>query len=148
MEEDNKFNNNNDEIPYDCINKVYTSNIYTFKQIQWNFPNDIQNKIKNEFNNNNDNFIKENTSLLFFKNNNNNKDKIINTIVHSKCICKNYKDINCKSIYCKFNYTKFNKNLNEIRFKDGLEIFDIPSTYLNNIEKRLKKKQQKNLEKN
>lgn len=58
------------------------------------------------------------------------------------CICKDIKNINCISSACRYKYCK-NSNNKEYRFKDGLEILDIPSTMMLTIEKRNKEKLRK-----
>lgn len=62
------------------------------------------------------------------------------------CICKNLKNVNCTSAMCKFGYSKQNVQP-ESRFKDGLEIMDIPSTMMATMQRREKEKQRKKMKK-
>lgn len=62
-----------------------------------------------------------------------------NTCLYFPCICNNIKNPYCISSNCKFPYSK-KINLNEDRFKDGLEIMDIPSSILKNLNKKERKK--------
>lgn len=100
---------------------------YSMDKIKWNFDEKIQNKIRNEeFN------TKSFIPFTFYDD-----KKKIDACLYFPCICDNIKNQNCHSSNCKFQFSK-NSNYNESMLKDGLEIMDIPSTYLINIERKLK----------
>ena len=114
---------------------------------RWNFPIEIQNKIRNELNSDWQDDLTDSCKrsklinpykFIPYKINSNERE----ICPFFPCICKNIKNINCISACCKFKYSK-NSNVQEYRFKDGLEILDIPSTMMNTIEKRAKERLRK-----
>ena len=105
---------------------------YSMDKIKWNFDEKLQNKIRNE------NILesKEITDYIpftFYE-----QPEKIDASLYFPCVCDNFKSSNCHSSNCKFPFSK-GSNFNESMLKDGLEIMDIPSTYLVNIEKKNKK---------
>ena len=107
---------------------------YSLNKIQWNFDQELQNKIRNE----KQDCDNEITNYIPFNMYDNNNDKM-DVCLYFPCICTNVKDINCHSSNCKFPFSK-GSNYKESMLKDGLEIMDTPSTFLNNMERKNNKR--------
>ena len=133
--------------------------------IKWDFPKELQDKIRNESLNENSNDLNDslNNNLNILSNYkvclkddiineiNQNMEKRIQFCPYKSCICINIKNPNCNSPDCKYKFSKIDRLNNDIlesRFKDGLEILDIPSTLLCTIEKRKKDKNKNKNKKN
>ena len=140
------YNNDNDKLVFNKfygVKPMYYS--LNYKNRLNDIPDYIVNKIRNEKDSNwkDDELINSDCFIPYiFKasseiKRDSNNDLIFEACPYLTCCCDDIKSSQCISVNCKFKYSK-GLNVNESRFKDGLECFDIPSTLLNTIEKREK----------